>query len=76
MQKKPKPTRKPKPRATRNAVNGNVRDSAFVVGENNGIVINGGVQSGTQDERISEMLNRILDEGISDFENKYNTGKE
>jgi len=74
MQKKPK--RKPKPRAAGSAVNGNVRNSAFVVGENSGIVINGGVHSGTQDERISEMLNRILDEGISDFENKYNTGKE
>jgi hypothetical protein len=68
---KRKTAAKAKPKAAENAINGDVNNSAFSVGENNGTVMGGG----SPDERIAALFGRILDNHISDFENHYTNKK-
>jgi hypothetical protein len=72
---KPKPT-KPKttakPKTAANTIKGDVSNSAFVVGENNGIVVSGKERTATPDERIAGLFGRLLDNEITNLENNYN----
>lgn len=65
--KQPNRGRNPKPQGAGNALNGDVKDSAFVVGENSGVVI-GGYSEKTLDERFKSVTERLCEQVLSSLE--------
>jgi hypothetical protein len=58
-----------KPQRATNAINGDVTNSAFVVGENKGIVISG-VPPADLDKRFTAVADRLSEELLSSLESK------